>query len=177
MLSTTMKFNHLRFTLDCFTLKNKEGGRAGHPFVFLLIQLLRCLMVIFPGGGMLTRLTTTALMTTRQTTPRLTRLTPKMANARPLCCCLQFACWRSLHSPVAEMEVSWRSCHLFGSCLLQRHLTRRLATKTHPVKGFSMDKFSWMIKEADCSDASAAAAVIIIVRPSTVMHPSNNTLS
>ena len=33
-----------------FILKTEEGGRAGHPFGFLLIQLLLCLMVILPGG-------------------------------------------------------------------------------------------------------------------------------
>ena len=41
------KSDPLRFTLF-FIWKTEEGGRARHPFDFLLIQLLLCLMVFLP---------------------------------------------------------------------------------------------------------------------------------
>ena len=49
LLSTMMKSKPLRFALS-FILKTEEGGRARHPFGFLLIHLLLCLMVFLPGG-------------------------------------------------------------------------------------------------------------------------------
>ena len=41
------KSDPLRFALF-FIWKTEEGGRARHPFDFLLIQLLLCLMVFLP---------------------------------------------------------------------------------------------------------------------------------
>ena len=49
MLSTMTKSGPLRFTLFSI-LKTEEGGRDRHPFGFLLIQLLLCLMVFLPEG-------------------------------------------------------------------------------------------------------------------------------
>ena len=43
-----MKSGPLRFSLS-FILKGEEGGRARHPFGFLLVQLLLCLTVFLPG--------------------------------------------------------------------------------------------------------------------------------
>jgi len=50
LLSTMTKSEPpLRFAL-VFIWKTEDGGRARHPFGFLLIQLLLCLMVFLPGG-------------------------------------------------------------------------------------------------------------------------------
>ena len=59
----------LRFT-PFFILKTEEGGRAGHPFGFILIQLLLCLMVFLPGGMTPTRPTPTRPTPTRPTPTR-----------------------------------------------------------------------------------------------------------